>query len=364
MGIGDRVAHWITREGSDRPRYMRTSPFLMVKRTSSYRRLIVDRAGTLLADRTVSLPRKLTFERQSTRPDPFSARSMKAENSAGQSHDRQGADGNHPCEKYPLATARGSVRDGCRSIFMSLGAPQAMDYCLLVDRHDRPRRIGIELRGIHGLQRCRSDSELTGHIGPQPILKCVLAAGSHSKKKLVPESRVSWYTRFPDPTCSATRRSRARARRRAVLEVDVFRCVLDRIESWTSTSSPGRIASPSAMGLNTNSRPLCSRLKYFRATEKKSPCPVSGSLSVEKCQVAEAKTNPLLSFSTVIVACSGPIFSPRSRSDFSCLCTCRVQRRIGPSVRRCAPLHLHARPMSLRSSGSGRASRSFRRRPG
>src|SRR6266542_5976594 len=134
-------------------------------------------------------------------------------------------------------------------------------------------------------------------------LKVYWPAGSRSKKKFVPLSRVSSYQARPrSHRCRETALSGSHPAARGSRRCTYSASCLDESETWTSTSSPGAIAAPSARGFKTKPEGDASRLKYFRETEKKSPRSSCGSFSVEKCHVAEANASPLPSFATTIVA--------------------------------------------------------------
>src|SRR5262249_53240345 len=105
----------------------------------------------------------------------------------------------------------------------------------------------------------------------------------------------------------------ARGSRRCTYSAACF----DVREIWTSISSPGESVIPSLHGFSTNPDAVLSRLKYRRDTEKKSPRASSGSFSVEKRHVADAKARPFPSFSTTTVEdVFGSIFSPGTTTWF------------------------------------------------
>src|SRR5512138_3591154 len=103
-------------------------------------------------------------------------------------------------------------------------------------------------------------------------LKVYSPAGRRSKKKFVPESRVSSYHEIPrshlwrDRTFSGSRPA-ALGSRRCTYSAACF----DRSEICTSISSPAVSAIPSLQGFRTKHEAVLSRLKYLRETEKKSP---------------------------------------------------------------------------------------------
>src|SRR6266540_7348805 len=133
-------------------------------------------------------------------------------------------------------------------------------------------------------------------------LKVYWPAGSRSKKKFVPLSRVSSYQARPrSHRCRETAFSGSHPAARGSRRCTYSASCLDEREIWTSTSSPGASTAPSERGFRTKPEADASRLKYFRETEKKSPRSSSGSFSVEKCHVADAKASPLLCFSTTTV---------------------------------------------------------------
>src|SRR6266542_4126585 len=114
-------------------------------------------------------------------------------------------------------------------------------------------------------------------------LKVYWPAGSRSKKKFVPLSRVSSYQARPrSHRCRETALSGSHPAARGSRRCTYSASCLDESETWTSTSSPGAIAAPSARGFKTKPEGDASRLKYFRETEKKSPRLSSGSFSFEK----------------------------------------------------------------------------------